>query len=116
VQSFGIDYGPELTKVASRMPREKVIESVLYPNLEVAPQWLTTNLTTKDGQELSGVVSAEDDQSVTLKLGGDQVQKVAKADIVKREALKVSNMPEGLAAGLAPQEFLDLVQYLSSLK
>ena len=34
----------------------------------------------------------------------------------KREALKVSNMPEGLAAGLAPQEFLDLVQYLSSLK
>jgi putative heme-binding domain-containing protein len=116
VQNFGINYGPELTEVAKRLNREKLIESILYPNLEVAPQWLTTNITTRDGQELTGVVGAEDDQVVTLKLGGDQVQKVAKSNIAQRETLKVSNMPEGLAAGLAPQEFTDLIEFLSSLK
>jgi len=116
VKDFGINYGPELTEVSKRLTREKLIESILYPNLEVAEQWLTTNITTRDGQELTGVVGAEDDQSVTLKLGGDQVQKVAKSNIAQRETLKVSNMPEGLAAGLAAQEFTDLIEYLASLK
>jgi putative heme-binding domain-containing protein len=116
VQDFGINYGPELTEVAKRLSREKLVESILYPNLEVAPEWLTTNIATRDGQELTGVVGAEDDQSVTLKLGGDQVQKVAKSNIARRDTLKVSNMPEGLAAGLAPQEFVDLIEYLASLK
>jgi putative heme-binding domain-containing protein len=116
VQDFGVNYGPELTQVAGRMNRDQIAESILYPNQEVAPQWLTTNITTRDGQELSGVVSVEDADSVTLKLGGDQVQKVPKSTIVKREALKVSNMPEGLAAGLAPQEFVDLIEYLGTLK
>lgn len=116
VGDVGINYGPDLSNVGSRLPREKVIESILYPNLEVAPQWLTTNISTRDGQELSGVVGAEDDQSVTLKLGGDQVQKVPKSSIASRETLKVSNMPEGLAGGLAPQEFVDLIEFLASLK
>jgi putative heme-binding domain-containing protein len=116
VQDIGINYGPELTKVSERLSRAKLVESILYPNLEVAPEWLTTNITTRDGQELTGVVGAEDDQSITLKLGGDQVQKVAKSNIARRDTLKVSNMPEGLAAGLAPQEFVDLIEYLASLK
>ncbi len=116
VQNFGISYGPELTQVAGRLKRDKIIESILFPNAEVAPQWLTTNLTTKDGEELSGVVGAEDDTSITLKLGGELKKTVAKRDITKRETLKVSNMPEGLAAGMSTQEFLDLVEYLNSLK
>jgi putative heme-binding domain-containing protein len=116
VQKYGINYGPELTKVAERLKREELIESILYPNLKVAPEWLTTNITTRDGEELSGLVVAEDDQSLTMKLGGDLVQKLAKSDISKREALTVSNMPEGLAASLSIQEFLDLIEFLGSLK
>lgn len=62
------------------------------------------------------MVAAEDEATVTLKLGGDLVQRVAKDAIAERDTLKVSNMPEGLAAGLAPQEFVDLIEYLASLK
>jgi len=116
VQNFGINYGPELTKVAERLSREKLIESILYPNDEVADQWLTTNLTTRDGEEFSGVVAGENDATLTLKLGGDLVKQVAKGDIARRETLKVSNMPEGLAAGLSTQEFVDLIEYLATLK
>ncbi|MBX3732465.1 MAG: HEAT repeat domain-containing protein [Verrucomicrobiae bacterium] len=116
VKDIGIDYGPELTEVAARMNRQQLAESILYPNQEVAPQWLTTNITTRDGEEFSGVVAAEDEATVTLKLGGDLVQRVAKDAITERDTLKVSNMPEGLAAGLAPQEFVDLIEYLASLK
>lgn len=116
VQNFGINYGPELTQVAGRLTREQLIESILYPNKDVAAEWLTTNVTTKDGEEFSGVVAVENDASLTLKLGGDVRQEVAKSNVAKRETLKVSNMPEGLAASLATQEFLDLIEYLASLK
>jgi putative heme-binding domain-containing protein len=116
VQNFGINYGPDLTQVGTRMSREQLIESILYPNKDVAPEWLTTNVTTKQGDEYSGVVAAENEDNVTLKLGGDVRQEVRKADIARRETLKVSNMPEGLAASLATQEFLDLIEYLGTLK
>jgi putative heme-binding domain-containing protein len=116
VQNFGINYGPELTQVAGRLTREQLIESILYPNKDVAAEWLTTNVTTKDGEEYSGVVAAEDNDGLTLKLGGDVRQQVAKSNVAKRETLKVSNMPEGLAASLATQEFLDLIEYLGTLK
>lgn len=116
VQNFGINYGPDLTQVGTRMSREQLIESILYPNKDVAPEWLTTNITTREGDEFSGVVAGEDNDAVTLKLGGDVQQRIPKAGIVKRETLKVSNMPEGLAASLATQEFLDLIEYLASLK
>ncbi len=116
VQNFGIDYGPELTQVAGRLTREELIESVLYPNEKVAPEWQTTNLSTRGGDEFSGVVAEEDADTVTLKLGGDLTQRVPKAEIAQRETLQVSNMPEGLAAGLSTQEFLDLIEYMASLK
>ena len=38
------------------------------------------------------------------------------ADIEERTSLKQSSMPEGLAAAMAPVEFLDLVAYLATLK
>ena len=38
------------------------------------------------------------------------------ADIEARELLKQSSMPEGLAGTMAPVEFLDLMEYIASLK
>jgi len=35
---------------------------------------------------------------------------------LRRETLKISTMPEGLAASMSIQEFLDLVEFLTSLK
>jgi putative heme-binding domain-containing protein len=116
IQDVGISYGPELTQVAGRMKREELIESILYPNEKVAPEWQTVNITSRAGDEFSGVVEREDAEAVVLKLGGDQKQRIPKSEIARRETLQVSNMPEGLAAGLSTQEFLDLIEYLASLK
>jgi hypothetical protein len=38
------------------------------------------------------------------------------ADIDQRETLKQSSMPEGQVATMAPVEFLDLIEYLATLK
>ena len=116
VNDKGADFGPDLTKVAGRLKREDIIESILFTNEKVAPQYLTTNITTEKGDELSGVVASEDENTLTLKIGAGQTQVLKKSEIKKREQLKVSSMPEGLAASMSPYEFVDLVEYLSELK
>jgi putative heme-binding domain-containing protein len=111
----GLEFGPNLSDVGKRMSREEIAESILYPNLKVDPKYLTVNVTTKDGEELSGVVVSENDKELTLQLGAGVVQAVGVDNIAKRHTTKVSNMPEGLAEALQA-EFVDLIEYLAAQK
>lgn len=112
----GFDFGPPLADVAKRLKRTEIVESVLYPNAKVDPKYLSVNITTTDGAELSGVIAREDDMELLLKLGAGVEQKVPKASIAKRQTTKISNMPEGLGEALSPFEFVDLIEFLASLK
>ena len=102
--------------LAGRMKREDIVESVLEPNALVAPQYVTTIIETKSGETYVGLVASEKPDAVTLKVAGGTTHVVKVADIKKREALKVSPMPEGLANGMSPEEFLDLIEFLSPSK
>ena len=112
----GIDFGPDMNGVGNRLKREEIIESLIEPNAKLDPKFITTNLETKSGDAFTGFVVAEDATSVTLRIGGGSNQKIAKADLAKREDLKQSSMPEGLGGTMSPGEFLDVVEYLSNLK
>ena len=46
----------------------------------------------------------------------ETLRRVRKVDIQARKDTGLSPMPEGLHAGLTPQQFADLVSYLESLK
>lgn len=112
----GIEYGPDLTKVASRLNAHDLIESITDPNAKLDPKYLTTNVETRDGEAFSGFVTAETPSTLTVRIAGGKDQVIPKNNIANRATIKQSSMPEGLAAGLAPAEFLDLVEYLKTLK
>jgi len=114
--SEGIEYGPQIDGVAARLKREDIIESVLDPNAKIAPGFLTTNVETNAGTAFSGFVIGETPELLTLRIAGGLRQEIKVADIKKRENLKQSSMPEGLANAMSPGEFLDLIEFLSSLK
>jgi putative heme-binding domain-containing protein len=116
VGGVGGEMGPDLTNVASRLNRIELIRSVLYPNEKIDPKFLVVNITTKKGAALSGFVSAEDERTVTMRLGAGEPRVLQKSDIAKRTTVEVSSMPEDLARTIPPQEFMDLIEYLASLR
>jgi len=52
----------------------------------------------------------------TVIFDGKQKVTIKAGDIEKKTVLKQSSMPEGQAGTMAPVEFLDLIEYLSTLK
>lgn len=116
IGTAGNELGPDLSDVGKRLSREELIRSILYPNEKVDPRFLAVNIRTKKGEAISGIVAAENQNSVTLRMGGGETQVVRKSDISDRTAVKVSSMPEDLARTMSAQEFTDLIEYLASRK
>ncbi|HYH67718.1 MAG TPA: PVC-type heme-binding CxxCH protein [Urbifossiella sp.] len=111
----GQDYGPNLAGVAAKMPRTKIIESIIDPNAEVDAKYTSTRVVTLDGKSVSGLLVSENKTELAI-FDGMMRRTIRIDDIDTRVALKQSSMPEGQAATMAPSEFVDLIEYLDSLK
>jgi len=118
VYNEGADYGPQMDgpqPVGKRLTKYKVVESIIDPNAEVDKKYLSTAIGTKDGRVITGLVVNETKDQVEI-FDGKEKRVVKTADIEERTALKQSSMPEGLAATMAPVEFLDVITFLNSLR
>jgi putative heme-binding domain-containing protein len=107
--------GPELSTAAATLTRERLIDSVLNPSKEIAPQFVAWNVARKDGTVFTGVLL---DESLT----GDQTYVDAKGervvvnvkDVDDRQPSPVSLMPNDLTRSMSLQDFRDLLAYLRS--
>ena len=110
----GSDVGPPLTGVASRLTREKILESLLEPSAVIVPGYGSTTFKMQDGMVISGSVIAENATEITVKQADGKVLKIQTGEIKKR-AQPVSPMPP-MGTVLKPREMRDLIEYLSTLK
>lgn len=90
-----------------------LLENLLGPDMEVAPQYLLWELHLKSGDVLAGAISEEDATELTLWAGDGSSRKVARKEIAKLVNLNRSLMPTGLESGLSRQEMADLLAYLT---
>ncbi len=109
----GREFGPNLAGVAKRMPRTKLIESIVDPNAEVAEKYRSTAIVTDDGTIVTGLLVSETAEAVEI-FDGKETRKISKSEIEERKTLQQSSMPEGAASTVAPSEFIDLIEYLSA--
>lgn len=116
IDGKGYAFGPELTKVASKLNRHDLIESIVEPSAKMDPKYLTEIIRTTDDEIITGFVSAETKTELTLALPEGKTRKVKVADIEERKVAKQSSMPENLGGTIAPTEFLDLIEYMTTLK
>jgi putative heme-binding domain-containing protein len=112
----GGNVGPELGSIGSKYPRDELIASVLEPSAKISSGYEPESLALSDGRVLTGIVRNETKDAVEIQDADARLVKVAKDDIDARKRGDVSLMPTGLAQGISPGDFADLIAYLESLK
>ncbi len=115
IGELGREYGPDLVQTAPKRTKFQLAQSIIDPNAEVDEKYVSTAVLTSDGRTITGLLVSESDVELVL-FDGKDLQSIATADIEERHRLKQSSMPEGLAASLAPAEFLDVLAFLATLK
>ena len=111
-----VDFGPDLTQIGGKLSAEGLFTAVLYPSAAIEHSFIGQQITTKEGQTLLGYIVSDTDSELTLRIAGGASQAVKKASITKKEELKQSLMPPGLAATIGAQGLADLVAWLQTLK
>ena len=107
--------GPYLGNIATTYRRPDLAASVLDPNKTIAQGFATQVITLKDESELTGFITNEAGDKVTLRNIAALEYTIDKSQIVTRAALATSMMPTGLADSFTVKEVASLLDYLEGL-
>jgi putative heme-binding domain-containing protein len=116
VGNNGKDFGPKLTEVGSKLPKEGLLESILHPSAGISFGYEGWEYKMKDGSTLTGIVSSKTETDVDLKFPGGSKQSFKTSAVASQKELKESMMPTGLHNNMTTQELADLLSYLEGLR
>jgi putative heme-binding domain-containing protein len=108
--------GPALDRIASRRAPEFVMESILEPSKDIAPEYEAVAVATKDGRVITGLRASETNFSIQLYEETGRFHSFLKRDLEEFKVLKKSLMPENLGEQLTVKELHDLFAYLMTLE
>jgi putative membrane-bound dehydrogenase-like protein len=107
----GIAVGPELS-MAFAKGTEDLLTSILDPNAAIETQYANYIITTKTGDFINGIITAQTPTSVMLVRASGETNTIPRSQIASMRTDGLSLMPEGLEEGLDAQTLADLVAYL----
>ncbi len=116
VGTVGIDFGPALTEIGDKFPKEGLYTSILEPSAAISFGFEGYLFKLKDGNEYLGYIVSQTGDEVTARLMGGITAKYKRSDIKSMTKQPLSLMTPGLAAAMSEQELVDLVEFLSTLK
>ena len=116
VRGFGGDIGPDLSLVGSVYKRADLLTSILEPSKTIALGFEQVMVETTGGETFLGALRQETADALTVKGADGQPHIVRKMDVKKLDHIPTSLMPPGLTLALKPEELVDLLAYLESLK
>jgi len=114
VGGVGGAVGPDLSHVASRLDRRRLLQSIVDPQAEIAEGFATISVTDKDGDTTTGTIQKETADELTVKGEDGQVVTIRKSRIDSRT--KPSSAMPPMTELLKPGEIRDIVEYLKTLK
>ena len=108
----GAKIGPELTGISARA-RQDILLEILDPNRSVEANYRLWNVTTKDGETISGRLETETQTSVEILDLTSKLHVVQRKDIASLDASVLSIMPTGFES-LPESDLAALLEYLAS--
>jgi putative membrane-bound dehydrogenase-like protein len=115
-QGVGVDFGPPLTEIGSKLRKPGLYTAILEPSAGIAYNYEGSTVRLKDGRETTGIVINDTPTEVAVKVIGGVVTRFTRAEVASVTPMPVSLMPRGLQSAFTEQELVDLVEYLASLR
>jgi putative heme-binding domain-containing protein len=108
--------GPGLDRIAARRAPDYIMESILEPSKDIAPEYETVAVATKDGRVITGLRINETNFNIQLREENGRFHSLVKRDLDEVKVLKKSLMPENFGEQLTVKELHDLFAYLMTLE
>jgi putative membrane-bound dehydrogenase-like protein len=115
VNKQGVNFGPDLSEIGSKLSKEAMYKSILFPDQGVSFGFEGWRLKLKDGSEAFGRIVSETTDKVDVQYLGN-TQSVNTSDIVSRMKVESSLMPSNLQSSMSEEDLVSLVEYLMGLK
>ncbi|MCI0333270.1 MAG: DUF1080 domain-containing protein [Planctomycetes bacterium] len=106
----GANIGPDLTG-SNRADVEYLLSNMVDPSALIAHEYRPTVIYTVDGRVITGIVSREDEKSMTIRTATETVV-LPQDELDNRELSETSMMPDDQLKQFSDEEFLALVAYL----
>ncbi len=110
----GGNIGPDLASIGNTLNRKQLLESLIAPNNRIAPGFGSITVTTKNGQQVTGVLNEETQSSLTIQDADGKTTQLTKDQITEQ-----TNSPSAMysmADILSKSELRDLVEFLIQQK
>jgi putative heme-binding domain-containing protein len=110
----GIPLGPDLNAIGKTRSREDLLDSLLDPSRRIEPQYVSYNVATKAGRQITGLLVKRDAAEVVLRDAQNQEVRLKADDVAHIAASRVSLMPDGQLRDLTAQQAADLLEFLAT--
>jgi putative heme-binding domain-containing protein len=108
----GRKVGPDLTG-SNRKNLDYLLENILDPSASVGVDFRAVNVAMDDGRVLNGVISEQNDRTITLQTDREPVT-IDREEIEQLKPTTNSLMPDGLLTTFTAEQVRDLFGYLMS--
>jgi putative heme-binding domain-containing protein len=106
--------GPDLTRIGQARNERDLLEAIVYPSASFVRSYEPFTVTTKGGEDYSGIVRKDAPDELVLATGPEIEQRVARSEVKELRPGAVSLMPAGLDTVLTKQELADLLAFLKA--
>ncbi|HUG68401.1 MAG TPA: discoidin domain-containing protein, partial [Pirellulaceae bacterium] len=108
--------GPHLPQVVKTYTRHQLAESILLPSKSIAQGFVTNLFLLDNGKTLTGFVTNEAADEVTIRDNEGKEIKIPVEQIEERVKQDISGMPLGLADEISVRDIVSLIDFLESLR
>jgi putative heme-binding domain-containing protein len=102
--------GPDITG-SNRSDLDYILQNIIDPNAVIPNDYRTSNIETKDERSITGIVTRQDDNAVTV-VTANETMVIPRNELKSMSQTELSMMPEGLLEAISESETRDLLAYL----
>ncbi len=116
VNGKGVDYGPGLSEIGDKLPKEALYTAILEPSRGISFGYEGYTVELKDGSQVMGYILSKNEDEVQMQLYGGLTNTYERSQIASIVEMDQSLMFDNLERAMSQQDLVDLVEYLSALR